>query len=242
MRVTQTLIVLSLTLATALPAENVVYIRGKEQQLQLYGTRGNAAVILSSGDLGWAGLVVHVAEFLSSAGFFVIGFNSRAYLAGFTGKGAALTPEDIPKDYRVLIEYALRDSKTRPIVAGISEGAGLSVLAATQAELKGSIQGVLALGLPNQNELGWRWQDSSIWITKKAPNEPSFMVADIIANVSPLPLAEIHSTRDEFLPIDQAKTMWTIDAANHRFSDKRGELDRCILEALGWIKLHQPSR
>jgi hypothetical protein len=41
-------------------------IRGKTQQLHLYGPINGDPVILSSGDLGWAGLVEHVAEFLSS--------------------------------------------------------------------------------------------------------------------------------------------------------------------------------
>jgi dipeptidyl aminopeptidase/acylaminoacyl peptidase len=64
--------------------------------------------------------------------------------------------------------------------------------------------------------------------------------------VNPVPLAEIHSTHDEFLPLEQAKTMfakggepkkmWVIEAANHRFSNNRAELDRVILEALHWIK------
>ena len=72
------------------------------------------------------------------------------------------------------------------------------------------------------------------------------MVEDIIGQVSPVPLAEIHSTHDEFLPLEKAramfaraadpKRMWVIEAANHRFSDNRDELDRRILEALDWIK------
>jgi hypothetical protein len=71
------------------------------------------------------------------------------------------------------------------------------------------------------------------------------MVEDIIGTVSPLPLGEIHSTHDEFLPLEKAKTMfahagnpkkmWIVEASNHRFSDNRSELDRCILDALHWI-------
>jgi fermentation-respiration switch protein FrsA (DUF1100 family) len=76
------------------------------------------------------------------------------------------------------------------------------------------------------------------------------MVEDIIDKVSPIPLAEIHSTHDEFLPVEQAKTMfaragepkrmWIIEAANHRFSNNRPELDRKILEALAWIENQKP--
>jgi dienelactone hydrolase len=221
-------------------------LRGKPQQLQLYGPSGGNPIILSSGDLGWAGLVVHVAEFLAARGYFIIGFNSRAYLAGFTTKDSTLDPRDVPRDYKALLGWARQKSTVKPILAGVSEGAGLSVLAATDPEVKSAIQGILGLGLPDQNELGWKWQDFTIWITKRAPSEPSFMVEDIIQKVNPTPLAEIHSTHDEFLPLEKAramfahagepKRMWVIEAANHRFSDKRDELDRHILEALEWIR------
>jgi hypothetical protein len=227
-------------------AQETIAIREKPQQLHLYGVRGNVPVLLSSGDLGWAGLVVQVAEVLASQGYYVIGFNTKAYLAGFTGKNSSLSPRDVPGDYMALVQYARKTSPVRPLLAGISEGAGLSVLASTNPEVKSAVQGILGLGLPDQNELGWKWQDFTIWITKKTPNEPSFMVEDIIPAVSPLPLAEIHSTHDEFLPLEKAKAMfaravepkrmWVIEASNHRFSDNRSELSQCILEALHWIQ------
>jgi virulence protein VirJ len=221
--------------------------RGKSQQVYCYGSTGNPPIVLSSGDLGWAGLVEHVAQFLSSQGYFVVGVNTRAYLLSFTTKTSALRPEDVPGDYRLFIELASRGSSIKPVLAGVSEGAGLSVLAATDLGVKQLILGVLGLGLPDQNELGWKWQDFTIWITKRSPNEPSFMVEDIIQRVSPVPLAEIHSTHDEFLPLDQAKAMferagqpkkmWVIEAANHRFSNNRPELNRRMLEALQWLKV-----
>jgi alpha-beta hydrolase superfamily lysophospholipase len=246
---------LRLLLAVALPvacfvsiaqAALTIELRGRPQELHAYGVPGNRPVILSSGDLGWAGLVVHVAQFLSERGCYVVGFNSKAYLSSFTTRDGTLNPADVPRDYRTLVEFVRRQGAGRPILAGVSEGAGLSVLAATDASLKNAIQGVLALGLPDQNELGWRWQDFTIWVTKKAPNEPSFMVEDIIGKVSPIPLAEIHSTHDEFVSLDLAKSMfaragepkrmWVIEAANHRFSDNRDELDRRLIEALDWLQ------
>jgi hypothetical protein len=214
-------------------------LRGKVQELSIYGKQGNPAIILSSGDLGWAGLVTHVAEFYSMSGYYVIGFNSRAYLSSFTTRSGTLMPQDVPRDYLELINYAKRDSPGKPILSGVSEGAGLSVLAATDSLVKDGIAGILGLGLPDQNELGWKWQDFTIWITKKTPDEPSFMVEDIIQQISPVPLAEIHSTHDEFLSLEKAKVlfalakepkrMWIVSAANHRFSDNRVGLDNTML-------------
>ncbi len=226
-----------------------ITLRGRTQQLHMYGPVNGTPVILSSGDLGWAGLVVHVAEFLASSGYRVVGFDSKDYLSSFTAKGSTLDPRDVPPDYKYLIAYARQAGGGKPVLAGISEGAGLSVLAATDPGVKSSIQGVLGLGLPDQNELGWKWQDSVIWITKRAPNEPSFMVEDIISRVTPVPLAEIHSTHDEFVSLEQAKSMfaragepkrmWIVEASNHRFSNNREELDRRVLEAFQWFQQAQ---
>jgi dienelactone hydrolase len=247
-RVACAILLLGLFPAADIPGQNSMSLnlREKAQQLHTYGPGSGNPVILSSGDLGWAGLVLHIAEFLAAHGYYVIGFDSKVYLTSFTTKDSALAPRDVPRDYKALIDMSRQKSSVKPLLVGVSEGAGLSVLAATEPDVKSAIQGVLGLGLPDQNELGWKWQDSIIWITKKAPNEPSFMVEDIIQKVSPAPLAEIHSTHDEFLPLEQAKAMfaragepkkmWIIEAANHRFSDSRDELDRKVLEALQWIK------
>jgi len=232
--------------------KDTVNLRGKTQQLNIYGSPANPPVILLSGDLGWAGLVVHVAELLSSRGYYVIGLNSKSYLSSFTTKAGTLKPSDVPGDFKTIIAQIRQNGSAKPMLAGVSEGAGLSVLAATDVTLQGTIQGILALGLPDQNELGWKWQDFTIWITKKTPSEPSFMVEDIISRVSPVPLAEIHSTHDEFLPLEKAKSMfdkagepkkmWVIESSNHRFSDSRPELDRRIFEAIEWIHNSAKSR
>lgn len=63
-----------------------VTIRGQSQSLRLYGTRGGIPVIVSSGDGGWMHLAPHVAEVLATRGFFVVGFDVRAYLESFTGR------------------------------------------------------------------------------------------------------------------------------------------------------------
>ena len=65
------------------------------------------------------------------------------------------------------------------ILVGVSEGAGLSVLAASDESTHGVIAGVIALSLGDANELGWRWKDSLIYVTHGVPNEPTFSVVAI---------------------------------------------------------------
>jgi alpha-beta hydrolase superfamily lysophospholipase len=226
-------------------------LRGHPQQLHLFGHRGNPAVVLSSGDGGWIHLSPHVAAVLADSGYFVVGFDVRAYLASFTTATERLRSEDAAGDYRMLATFAASGAPGRPLLAGVSEGAGLSVLAATDPATRQVISGVLGLGLPDVNELGWRWRDAIIYITNGVPNEPTFSAASLVGRIAPLPLAEIHATRDEFVPLPEVqrvmaaaaepKRLWVVEAANHRFSDNLGEFDRSLMEAIAWLAARTPS-
>jgi fermentation-respiration switch protein FrsA (DUF1100 family) len=229
---------------------DTVTLRGQAQTVRLYGTRGSGdPVIVSSGDGGWIHLGPYVAELLAAKGFFVIGFDARAYLAGFTSGSATLRPQDEPGDYRLLCQYAARGSDKKVILIGVSEGAGLSVLAATDPQTKPAIGGVVGLGLPDLNELGWRWRDALIYITHGVPKEPTFSAAAIVNRVSPIRLALIHSTQDEFVPLAEVqkvfaaarepKKLLIVKASNHRFSDNLPDFGRRLLEALDWVRQKQ---
>jgi alpha-beta hydrolase superfamily lysophospholipase len=227
-----------------------VTIRGHEESVYVYGSLRGDPVIVSSGDGGWIHLGPHVAEFLSAHGLFVVGFDVKSYLEGFTSGQSTLRPQDEPADYRALTRVAMTATGKKPILIGVSEGAGLSVLAATDPATQREITGVIALGLPDLNELGWRWRDSLIYVTHRAANEPSFSAAAIVDRVAPLPLAAIHSTRDEFVPVtevervlqaaNEPKRLWLVNASNHRFSDNLDDFDRQLLEAIDWVNAHAP--
>jgi dienelactone hydrolase len=220
-------------------------IRGRDQSLRLYGSRGGIPVVVSSGDGGWIHLAPHVAEVLAAKGYFVVGFDAKAYLESFTSGKTTLRVEDEPSDYKVIADFAARGGSAKPILIGVSEGAGLSVLASTDPQLKAAIAGVIGLGLPDLNELGWRWRDMLIYLTHGAPDEPTFSVTAIVDRVAPLPLGAIHSAKDEFVPVSEVqqvmdrakepKKLWIIKAADHRFSDNLAEFDQCLLEATTWI-------
>jgi alpha-beta hydrolase superfamily lysophospholipase len=232
-------------------ATDTIVVRGRPQLLHVYGSCAGDPVIVSSGDGGWIHLGPHVAEVLAAKGFFVVGFNVRAYLAGFTSATGALRADDVRADYRALAEYAARGSPRKPILIGVSEGAGLSVLAASDPATQPLIGGVVALGLPDRNELGWRWQDSLIYVTHGVPDEPTFTTAAVVGKVTPVPLAAIHSTGDEFVPASEVrrlmaqagepKRLWMVTASNHRFSDNLQEFDRSLSESIDWIRRNQPK-
>ena len=234
-----------------IPATASVSVRGHDQTLRLYGPRTGRPVIVASGDGGWIHLAPFVAEELASHGFFVVGVDTKAYLASFTSGRTTLRIEEVPRDYRVVIDVARGATGKNPVLIGVSAGAGFSLLAATDPETKRFIAGVVGLGLPDVNELGWRWTDALIYVTHQAPNEPTFSAAAVADRVAPIPLAAIHATRDEFVPVSEVqrilsaarepKKLWIVNASNHRFSDNPGEFTQTLLEAIRWVDEQAPK-
>jgi fermentation-respiration switch protein FrsA (DUF1100 family) len=241
-------IVLALAAPAAAPAQSRVpfSVRGAELRLYVYGPASGDPVVVSSGDGGWIHLGPRAAELIAASGYFVVGLDSKQYLEAFTSGRKTLDPRDEPADFAALCDFASRGKSAKAILVGVSEGAGLSVLAATDPRARERIRGVIGLGLPDINELGWRFRDSIIYLTKGIPNEPTFKVSDIIERVAPVPLAAIHSTNDEFVPLDQIrrvmdragepKRLWVVKASNHRFSGNEKEFEARLLEALDWVK------
>jgi fermentation-respiration switch protein FrsA (DUF1100 family) len=237
--------------AAGLQTTDTVVLRGRPQTIHLYGSRGSGdPVIVSSGDGGWIHLGPRVAEMLAARGFFVVGFDSKAYLESFTTASTTLRLEDEPDDFGTLARYAARGSPVEPILIGVSEGAGLSLLAATDANVRQAIAGVIALGLPRVNELGWRWKDSLIYVTHQVPNEPTFTSASVVSRLAAMPFAAIQSTGDEFTSVAEVrtilesapepKTLWIVKAADHRFSGSLVEFNQRLFEAIDWVRRHQP--
>lgn len=250
----RTLLALAVALATAAVAgassEKLdVPVRGQTLTVALYSASGppKGSIVIGSGDVGWVGLAVTVAEEFSAAGYAVVGINVRQYLAAFTAGKSHLSVTDVPGDYRLLVERArARLPLPRPLVlAGVSEGAGLAVLAASDAANHVWIDGVITMGLPAISELAWRWSDVSAWILKRDVAEPSFSAFDYLPAVAPLPLWMIQSRKDEYVPAadyqrflaiaGEPKRQVLIDASNHRFTDRRDDLHRAVADGLAWI-------
>jgi fermentation-respiration switch protein FrsA (DUF1100 family) len=230
----------------ALPETETLLLRGQPQILHVYGTRGGPAAVVASGDGGWVHLGPFVAEFLAGKGYFVVGLDSRAYLASFTRGETALSATDVAGDFAALADFASAGTAARPVLVGVSEGAALEVLATAGGPARSKVAGLIGLGMPDEAELGWRLRDAVIYITRGVPREPLFSTAAVIGRVAPLPVAAIHSTKDEYVPVDEVrrvmaragdpKQLWLIDGENHRFSGKEQELQQKLLDAIAWVQ------
>lgn len=224
-------------------------VRGKTLSLSVYVPAGTprGTVFMGSGDVGWVGLGVSMAEFLSGEGWTVVGINVRQYLSVFTAGKSHLEASDPPADYLTIAELLkTRGLLHEPVIlSGVSEGAALAVLAAASPKNHEWVRGVITMGIPPQAELAWRWTDFTSWITKTDAREPSFAAIDYIPAVSPLPLYMLQSKKDEYVPeadyraqeaaAKAPKRQVLIDASNHRFTDRPKELRDAYLAGLDWI-------
>ncbi len=251
-------VILALVVApdVASAAETYTFtVRGKALTLTVYRPASGApkgTVLMGSGDVGWVGLAVDMAQFLASQGYNAIGINVRQYLAAFTSGKQTLTTKEPPQDYAAMAAF-LRERRllVSPVfVSGVSEGAAFAVLAASVEKNHEWIHGVITMGLPPTAELGWRWQDFTSWITKKDPDEPLMQPKYFLPGVAPLPICLIHSTTDEYVTAADIKVFEAaardpkkvvrINASNHRFTDQKDELRRQLLSCLAWTR-SQPA-
>jgi hypothetical protein len=244
---------LSTAICWSRPAARTVAVtlRGKTQSVQIFDPEPGAPkrevqVLVTSGDLGWLGISGDVPGHLQDRGYRVIGLNARTYVSSFTGKdGAHLEETWIPADYQAIVDGVADPKHPRTYVSvGVSEGAGLAVVAMGQQNSDIRCLGVIALGLPMKTALGWRWTDFTAWISKREPDEPEVDTKDFVLRLKG-PIVMVHSVRDEYDKIDSVRGVFdlasepkrfvAVDASNHRFSNKISEVLALLDTNIPWI-------
>ncbi len=230
------------------PGNNSVTVRSQEQTLYCYRAKQTPSlgrVLFVPGDGGWSGFAITIAETLASSGYDVCGLDTRRYLQSFTGVKVLQTSE-IAHDFRQLADWTRQGGAGRVVLVGWSEGAGLGLAAAADPENRSTFQGLVAVGMTEYNILALRWSDLMAQITKKLPKEPTFKSIDLVDKISPLPLAMIGSTRDEYVSVQATRELFAaarepkqlvlVDAENHKFGGKTDEFFRTLNEDLLWIQ------
>jgi virulence protein VirJ len=205
--------------------------------LYVYGRRTGDPVVVSSGDVGWIQLAPHIARLLADRGFFVIGLDVNRHLSAAAGER--------PKDYRHIAQFACWVTGKKPLLVGVSEGAGLSILAATDPDTKSELRGVVALGMPDLNDVASRWREAVVRLAHRPLNGRALSPASVIDHVAPLPLAAVHCSQNEYVPaaevariLEQAHTptrLWIVRAGTQLMSRSFWRIDERLLEAVAWV-------
>jgi dienelactone hydrolase len=236
--------------SAAAPRKARSAIRGVPQEYYVYDSQVRKpdapAVIVVSGDGGWHGFIAEVAEYLADHGYPAVGVDAKEYLESLS-KPRALEPSQVSGDFAALARFVKERTGAKLLVLiGWSEGAGLAVLGGLDPAVRVDLRGVVAIGLPELNELAWRWSDSVIYVTHKVPNEPTFNSKDYVGCLAPIPLMVIQSTHDEFVPLETARDIFTrardpkqisfIDSENHRFEGQHPAFWQALDRALAWFE------
>jgi hypothetical protein len=217
--------------------------------LRLHFSRGTQEpdrplLVYATGDGGWHRKDLAAYHHLVSLGYPTVGFDARDYVTHLGAAEATTTPRRLAADYERIIEtarIALQLPAHYPVVlVGISRGAGLSVVAAGQHDLRPSISGVLAVALTKEEE----YVKVRRVRGRAAPPE-MVEVYDYLHRLADMPIAVVQSTRDGYLPADRARALFgpdtphrwfqPIDADNHSFGGARAELYDAMGRALLWI-------
>ena len=192
--------------------------------LHLYqqaNAKAQSLVIFTSGDGGWSPFCADVAAHIAATGKTVVGFNAKEYLTRFASSQKPVTPEELTSDYGEIIDAALArpgvDPKARVTLAGWSLGAGYSVLVSSDNVLKARLNRVVAISLPNYNELAWKPADALIYITHGTPREKVFEAQDYLPNLTPLPLVMLNATNDDTSPLTDAQSLFDKVTGPRRF-------------------------
>ncbi len=183
-----------------------------------------------------------MAQTVASWGYDVYAIDTKQYLERFTTDRGGLKEADVTSDMRTIADSVRGKSKL--ILAGWSEGAGLCLLAASGLN-KDAYSGLAAIGLGEDSVLGWRTMDNLTWITRRKPDEPSFESRPYLPKVAPLRLAMLHATGDEYTTLDSARRLFAaaaepkrlhvIEARNHRFDGGRERFFEALHGALDWM-------
>jgi hypothetical protein len=211
----------------------------------------NVLVLYASGDGGWFGAAVKMFEDLTQLGYPAVGFSARAYMKLLGYGDAPVSLDQLGQDYLAIICEAQASlnlpQTTRTILTGWSRGAAFAVLVGSEKNFQHHLAGVIAIGLPDKEELKIRIHDRRILVANASSKHQQviFDTYQRIPLIAPLPFSLIQSTRDDFLPASEARKLFgsesetdkffAVEARNHRFSGGAAAFGQSLRESVRWI-------
>jgi hypothetical protein len=214
------------------------------------GAPARPLLVYTTGDGGWARKDLALYKQIVSWGFPVAGFSAPEYLEHLRALRATTTPERVGHDYADIIAFAEAHMQTEPgtpvILVGVSRGAGLEVVAAGQPLVREKIGGVVAVALTKEEE-HVKWLElRRLPLLHHASSPVMLEVYDYLPLLGAVPVAVVQSSRDSYLPAEDAARLFgpdtptrrfrAIDARNHSFGGARDEMYAAVRTSLQWIE------
>lgn len=213
-------------------------------------------VVFITGDGGWRGKDLDAFTHLRAWGYPVAGVSAPDYLNHLAGDASMLPPQALADDIATIAGAAREalhlPADTRVLLFGVSRGADLAVVAAARRSLRGSVQGVLAVGLTKEEEYvhrpRGRRRAAAAASAASADDDPPLARPYVALRRVVAPVCVIQSTNDEYVRAADARVLFGPDSAvrrfqavesrNHSFSDAREELYGAMKTSLAWVESH----
>jgi hypothetical protein len=239
-------------------------LHGSELTLHLAQASSAVArplVVYGSGDGGWFGAAIGMFDLIAAAGYPAAGFSSRALLKIEQAGHTPLSGEQIAASYRVILDAARRDlglpADTPAVLTGWSRGASLAVVAASEPAIDRAVTGIVAIGLPREDELDTEPGDdddpsppSDAVVTRGRNAARERLMYPLLARVAPRRAAVVQASGDRYLPAAEARALFGTDsdvqrffevaANNHRFGGGKPALRQALVDAIEWVGAPQP--
>jgi len=228
--------------------KNELTIRAHRQNIDFYPAEApgqHLRILFAPGDGGCRGFAITITQELAKSGYDAFCFDTHRYLESFTG-GQVLSTTEIASDFGEIARWIQQGKRERILFVGWSEGAGLGLAAMADPPNQEVFDGLVAVGTPEVNILGWHWTDIGASIRHKPPHEPTFRSEDFMRKVSPLPLFLIASTSDEYISTEATRALFSrarapkrlaiINARDHKYGGNTAAFFQTLREALNWIE------
>ncbi len=228
----------TLTCATPLPARAAPFL-----------------VLFASGDGGlhWTSKTIY--QHMAEQGHYVAAFSSGEVLADAKRSDAGMTVTEFSADISVLAREGKRivglSESTPVVVAGLSRGASMVVLAGAQPALQSGLAGGVAIALTRESDYGKAPRAAPGEVGIQLDARGRILIYPLIDRMGPVPLAVVQSTRDQYVPAAESRglmgpdtatrRLYTVEARNHSFGGATDEMLRDVDAALAWIAA-QPRR
>jgi hypothetical protein len=212
-------------------------------------------VLYASGDGGWFGAAVGMFRTIAAGGYPAVGFSTRSLLKIEQAGHSPLSARQIAESYRAILETGRQALALPPgapaVLTGWSRGASLAVLAAAEPETDRGITGVVAIGLPRDEQLdvepgddGDPSEAEATASSRRHGAAHDLFMYPLLARIAPRRCAVVQASGDRYLPAAQARALFgddtdlrhffTVQADNHRFGGGKDALRQALLDALAW--------
>jgi hypothetical protein len=209
-------------------------------------------VLFASGDGGLHFTSKTVYKHMAERGYYVAGFSAGEAVSIMKRSGSGIGIAEFSADVAALIQGGKRilglPDSTQTVVAGLSRGASMVVLAGAQPALQPGLAGGVAIALTRESDYGKASEHAQGELAYQFDERGRILIYPLIPQMGSVPLAVIQSTRDNYVPSAESRELMGPDTATRRLIEVEakdhsfgGSKDKMLSEvdaALEWIATH----